>query len=99
MSGHGRRSTRGSASSIMLMTLPSSGVAGWGWKERIGPPLVGAERLAARLWHVLFERRHAGDIDQQPIHAGRRGQRGKPIIVMAGRIDRQQRERQPAEPF
>ena len=68
-------------------------------KERIGARLIGAKCVAAALQHVRFERRNAGDVHQEPIHAGRPGKRDQTPGVAAAEIDREQRIGEPAEPF
>ena len=46
-------------------------------KERAGTRLIVAIALAARAQHLLFQRRNAGDVDQDPVHEDRRQQRGR----------------------
>ena len=44
-------------------------------KERAGARLVVAIAIAARAQHLRFQRRDAGDVDQDPVHEDRRQQR------------------------
>src|ERR1700743_3646629 len=68
-------------------------------KERAGSCLVVAKRLAVALQHVLFERRDAGHMNQQPVHADRSAYGGKAPRIAAADIDREQTVGKPAEPF
>src|ERR1700722_13932177 len=44
-------------------------------EKRADTRLVGTERIAARLEHLLFQQRDTGDMHQQKIHESRAGQR------------------------
>src|SRR5687767_15686610 len=94
-SGIGARSAAAIVLDIRLMANGSR--FGWKREKAAGTRPVRTPRIATRARHLLLERRHAGDVVQNPEHEERRQQRGKTPWV-AG-CYRHHRIREPAEPL
>src|SRR5246127_1743325 len=99
MSGSGTRSAVSMIVDMKLIELFLLALFHWWphWKERTRTRLIRAIELAAGAQHLLFQRRDAGDVDQDPVHEGRRQRRRKAPGIQGRQRDHGVGE--PAKPF